>query len=311
MIAKPLEQAVEKISAKTPIGSVLRSAEWADVPLALRERAFLSSGIESARFLQTAHDKIKKSISLQRERVKNGDALIDRSSFIADLRKIAKSEGIPVDPAQRGGLQDITSRKRLGMIFDIQTQQAQEYARWKAEQDPDVLDAFPAQELIRLESRDVPRLWINRWLAVGGTLHNGRMIALKNDPVWRAISRFGTPWPPYDFNSGMGLEDIDRDQAEALGLIAPGDTTEPAQEDFNTELQASVRGLSPAIQRQLTAFFGDQVQITDGTAKWTGTARPATAETLPDIRARLARATDPAEIRILQARIAELEGLPS
>jgi glycerol-3-phosphate dehydrogenase len=31
--------AVEKLGARTPIGSILSSAEWADVPLALRERA--------------------------------------------------------------------------------------------------------------------------------------------------------------------------------------------------------------------------------------------------------------------------------
>ena len=33
-----LQSAVERFSAKTPIGSTLKTAEWAEVPLALRER---------------------------------------------------------------------------------------------------------------------------------------------------------------------------------------------------------------------------------------------------------------------------------
>ena len=46
------------------------------------------------------------------------------------------------------------------------------------------------------------------------------MIALKNDPVWTALSRFGRPWPPFDYDSGMGIADIDRETAETLGLLA-------------------------------------------------------------------------------------------
>lgn len=39
------------------------------------------------------------------------------------------------------------------------------------------------------------------------------MIALKSDRVWTNFSRFGRPYPPSDFGSGMGVEDIDRDEA--------------------------------------------------------------------------------------------------
>jgi hypothetical protein len=31
-----------------------------------------------------------------------------------------------------------------------------------------------------------------------------RMIARKDSPIWEALSRFGTPYPPFDFNSGCG-----------------------------------------------------------------------------------------------------------
>jgi hypothetical protein len=47
----PFEEAIEKVGDRTPIGSDLSSSEWSDVPLALRERAFFSSRVESVRFL--------------------------------------------------------------------------------------------------------------------------------------------------------------------------------------------------------------------------------------------------------------------
>lgn len=45
------------------------------------------------------------------------------------------------------------------------------------------------------------------------------MVALKTDGIWKAINRFGTPWPPFDFQSGMGLVEIERSEADALRLL--------------------------------------------------------------------------------------------
>jgi hypothetical protein len=271
---RPLDNAVTRVSQKTPVGSLLRTAEWERVPLALRERAFFSAGVESARFLTDARQGIQDILSFTREQTPGGPALVDRSSLIAKLREVAQREGIPVDPAKRGGLQDITSRKRLGLIIDTQLAQAREYARWKAEQDPDVLDAFPAQELIRTEDRAVPRKWRERWQAAGGRFFAGRMIARKGDPVWSRISRFQTPWPPFDFQSGMGLRDIDRDEAEALGVIAPDEAVPPAEADFNQQLEASTRGLGPGEISALRAAFGNQVKVTGDRVHWTGQVLP-------------------------------------
>ncbi|MHB9007004.1 MAG: hypothetical protein ACYDC1_08730 [Limisphaerales bacterium] len=52
----PFALAVQRLNGKTPIGSKLRSAEWAGVPLALRERAQFTAGIESARIVQGIQD---------------------------------------------------------------------------------------------------------------------------------------------------------------------------------------------------------------------------------------------------------------
>jgi hypothetical protein len=268
----PLPEAVGQLSAKTPVGSVLRSAQWAEMPLALRQRAQFSAAVEDLRWLANVQDKLNKAISLQRERLANGnEAFVDRSSFIADMRKLADTFDLPqADPQLVGSLQDIRSSARLGMIFDIQTGQANGYAQWKMDQDPDVLDAFPAQELVRMANRRVPRRWRDRWIAEGGKIFGGRMIALKTDRIWRGISRFRTPWPPFDFRSGMGVEDVSQDEAETLGLLKPDEEVLPIIEDFNAELKASVRDLPPDFQDSVKNLFGDQVRIANGEAAWRG-----------------------------------------
>ena len=168
-----------------------------------------------------------------------------------------------------GDITDITSRRRLELIYDFQTQDAGEFGRWKIGQDPELLDAFPAQEFLRIESRRMPREdWPARWQEAGGRFFDGRMIALKNDPVWTKLSRFGRPWPPFDFGSGMGLEDIDRDQAEALGVIAPDQQPLAQDADFNKNLNADVSSLGEDLAGKLSQWFGDRVKIEGDTAEW-------------------------------------------
>src|SRR5690348_4482924 len=53
---KPFQEAVRNLGSKSVIGSQLKSSEWQEIPLALRERAFFSATIESLRWLQGAKD---------------------------------------------------------------------------------------------------------------------------------------------------------------------------------------------------------------------------------------------------------------
>lgn len=273
VLIAPLAEAVAKIDARTPIGAALRSDQWADVPVALRERAQFSANVESVKLLQAIQDKLQKRIGLVREQVANGDALVDRTSFIADIRAIAVAEGVQTAGKDGAGtIRDIRSSARLGLIFDQQTRSAAGFADWKMGQDADVLDAFPAQELVRIEDRQEPRDWPSRWLAAGGPMFGTRMIALKTDQIWAKISRFGTPWPPFDFNSGMGVEDVSRAEAEDLGLIAPSGPVAAAAPaavpSFNDNLQASVGDLNPALVAQLQQAFGPQIEIVGSIIRW-------------------------------------------
>ena len=45
------------------------------------------------------------------------------------------------------------------------------------------------------------------------------MIATKDDPIWTRLSRFNRPYPPFDFEDDMTVDDVSRREAESLGVI--------------------------------------------------------------------------------------------
>lgn len=267
----PFQEAVDRMSSKLPVARALRSDEWSDVPVELRDRAFFTANFAQADLLQLMHEKLTRALELGREQVAKGERLVSRSSFIGDMKKALADSGYLPPQGKEGTIQDHSSRGRLGLIYDTNTRMAQEYGEWKVGQDPDILDAFPAQELIRWRSRKVPRNWIARWRDHGGKFFKGgRMIARKNDPIWVAISAFRNPYPPFDFNSGMGVSDVSRDQAEALGVIDPGEKIQPAHKGFNDTLERKERSTQADILEAAISNFAGSVEINKGIAKWRG-----------------------------------------
>lgn len=259
-----LLEAIKRLSASTPVGSALRTRDWETlVPSELRNQALYSSGVESIRVLDTVKAKLESSVAQMREKVAAGEALVTRDSFVADLKQQLADEGLGTG---EGGLTDISSARRLRLIYDTQVDRAHAYAHHVAGQDPDILDAWPAQELVRLEQRSSPRDWKARWTAAGGRLVNGRMVALKSDPIWAKLSRFGTPFPPFDFGSGMGVEDVSLEEAQAFGLIKRGETPQPAPNTGMGEIREADLGEDKIDQLRL--IFGPQVQVQDGNLRF-------------------------------------------
>ena len=242
--------AAEKILQKALVGSDLNSKEWSGIQAGLRDRAFFSARIEQARILAEA----------RRMCADVADGRMDASEFRRDMRKVL--DQVDYKPAG-GGIQDMRTRARLDLILDTQVRQARGWAQWKEGTTAGALAAFPAQELVRVRQVKVERKWRERWTANGGRLFGGRMVALKNDPVWTRISRFGTPYPPFDFNSGMGVEDVDWDEAVELGLLKDDDPP-PKMEDkgFNDGLSAKLpEGSEKELDPFLRKTFGAQVSI--------------------------------------------------
>ncbi len=266
----PFKEALNKLASRTPRAADLSSSEWADVPLALRERAFFSARVTNARLLQDIKDRVEailnpRTVERDGREVTEGMTI---TSARAELKQIL--QGIGYNPGEKAGtIQDLSSDARLNLVLKTNVESAQGYGNYLQGQAPGALDEFPAQELFRAEEREDERPWPTIWMQAGGEIFpGGRMVALKDDNIWTEISRWGTPWPPFDYNSGMWVRDVSRSETEQLGLLEPGELFDPVVEKFNEKLKASTRGLSPELLASLKKSFGDQVVITGDAIKW-------------------------------------------
>lgn len=257
------KSAIEEFAAKTEVPSWARTAEWKDVPASIRRRSFFSAALEDARALSEE----RKAVADLLQRAGKDGKLYRRDTAITELQAMLRARGL--DDGNPGQLTNPAAEARVKLVLDTNRAQAQGYARFKRSSTGGALLAFPAQELVRVRDSLDRRDWQARWIAAGGTLTGGRMIALKTDPVWIKLSRFGTPYPPFDFNSGMGLRDVSRREALQLGLIA--EDWQPAADpvaDFNANVEADVSAVHPDLLETLAGLFGDAVRIADGIARF-------------------------------------------
>ena len=253
LIIKPLKflTAIKRLGKKKPVAKRLSSKQWAAMPTQIRERAYFTSNVESMKFLNRSQKMIKDYLSGAREMVTTPDGRrvsalkkTSRADFVYEMQKLAKQTGMgnvlpPGEDMSRDMItrtKDITSETRLKLIFDTQTQQAQSYGYYKQGQDPAILDAYPAQRFIRAEQRKVPR-----------PLHkkNRNEVRRKDDmEFWlrmndQSIGGFAVPFGPWGFNSGMDVEDVRRDKAIEMGLIAKNEQVLPPDDTFNKGLKAA------------------------------------------------------------------------
>lgn len=269
--ARPLKEAVDSISRRTPMGTALNSAELERLPLEIRDAAFFSAQVQNEKILAEAQKRITQRVMLERSKladVKPG-VTMDRSRFVNEMRAELEKVGYRPDSKKAGSLQDLSSSGRLGLIWDMNLAQAEGAAGWKTSMSETALRVEPAMEFIRLESRIDRRYWPTVWAANGGTFYpgpseypEGRMIALKTDDIWRRINRFGVPWRPFDWGSGYGTSDVGRREALKLGVIKEGDPPQkPENLPLTTGLQASVKGLPQVSRERLRSEMGDSIRF--------------------------------------------------
>ena len=251
-------QDATKLRAKRIDASGLTTAQRALVEARVNDACFFSSKVSDAKLLEKMRDYIAEAAEGKRFR--------GRADFIATMRALMGAS----KTKDSGKLTDITSVRRLGLIFDFQQERLSAQLFLAQGEDEDHAWAFPCLELIRVSTRDNPRNWKARWTEAGGKLYDGRMVALRNDPIWRRISRFGSPVPPFDFNSGMGLEEVNRFEAEALGVELPEEGEEvqdpegvPSDEEVDSAIKKVFQWEKDAIE-QNTKQVAEMLGITPG-----------------------------------------------
>ena len=224
-------QALETRVIKSILPTGMDSQMLKTLPRSVRERAMFSAGVQNTDFLTKAAQSIDDIL----------EGKTNKATERTALRQLAES--LKMGAVEKEG--------RLNLILDTQTRMAEGFGSWLEGQHPSVLDMWPAQELYRAEERKEPRDWPTMWADAGGTFYpgdsdypEGRMIALKDYPIWTDISEFGLPYAPFDYNSGMDLQDVDHDEAVSLGIIEDDYLPTPQTLNFNDGAEASIGELA-------------------------------------------------------------------
>ena len=254
-----------------PVSTGLSAAEIADhIPQALRD-----ASVFSARNVYAGHvADTQQDIALA----------LDGKMSAAEARGLMKLRlrklGYAPSEAEKGSLTDLSSDARASLVVSHQLQRASGYAKWRADQAPDILDAFPGQELYRAGSPKVARDWQARWNAARAALgtatsalesssQSGPFFALKNDPVWPALSRFGSPFPPFDYASSMRVRNVGRRRCRELGLLKDAalakDLLRPARDPMDGNVSSSsASGMDPALVQAWADSFGGRARVYPG-----------------------------------------------
>lgn len=240
----PFRDAIRRRAVQSVLPTNLSSAELSRLPVDIRERSLSSARNHHESVLDELGQLIDGILQPHTEVDADGNPhTVGVDMATARMRLQAALERVDYDPeAQEGSIQDLGSDARLNLVLETNVQMAQGYGKWRQSQDDDVIDSTPALELYRLEDRRVPRDWAIRWLSAAGEVGDdaaskafrvhGRMVARKDSPIWTALSRFGQPYPPFDFNSGMDVRNVGYRDAVALGVMTPGDRVTPQIRPF-------------------------------------------------------------------------------
>ena len=258
----PFREAVNYLLKKEPNPREWSSAEWSAEEPSVRVRSFFSAHVESARFLDRMQGLLFDYMVGTTEDVTGPDGtkhtlrrVGSRADFVKQMRDFMVAEGMvrPEDfkGVNRKDLTDIRSSARLELIFDTNIRQAYGYGKWRQGMSPAVRKAFPAARFIREtpvgEAR--PRHAASEGQVRLKTDHEF-WAEFQNDPE---IGGFGVPWGPYGFHSGMGQEDVSREETEKLGLLQEDQPAPPPEKlpAFNDDLWASVKNMDPELKQKL------------------------------------------------------------
>lgn len=281
-ISDRITQAIALLMERGVLPTDLSTVELEAVDAELRRQTFFSARTTSASYLEELQQLVGRYLAggYENDRPQlriEARALLARLSYTPE-RGFPGDAARGIPPAAPGSLRDLSSEARLNLILETQRQLAGGLGL--KIRGARRADAFPAWELVRVESRAVPRGsdgeslgWQTRWFRAGlapvrDASGRPRLIAAKDDPGWARLGSrelfpdaLDTDHPPFAFRSGMAWREVDAEEWAALQPPAP-----PRQERTparrSASLPPSVAKLSPDIQE---AFLTRLDAVPEGT----------------------------------------------
>lgn len=254
------EEALKALQAKGLLPTEMSSAQIKQIAAAVRRQSVFSATTTQAWYLDRIKDVVTSVVQPQVVERTDEDGTkrmvtegFNPATAREALRDLLVKSGYQAKDGEEGTIKDLAANARINLVVKTNTQLAQGAGSLiKANADPEVVDEYPAMELVRFEDRKVPRDWEQRWriaAAVAGDAEaaaclelNGRMCALKSSDIWDELGAgaggytdgLDNPFPPFAFNSGMWWQEVSRADAVDLGLMDDGDQAEPAKLDLKT-----------------------------------------------------------------------------
>lgn len=251
--------AEEVLLAKELMPTTLSAAQLELLETEITERSLFTAGCNDVRKVQSIRDGARKILRGEWSQE-------EARRFLQDC--LAYFKYAP-EPGTEGTIQDLGSTSRKNLILDTNVAQVSNYA-WRQSLLAD--DRKQAWELVREGVRQVPRDWNARWREAYGQLSAEERrtvapqghVALITSPIWMRLSRFGKPYPPFDYNSGMGVQVVPW-TGESVDVQA-----EP--EGLNDNLTASVKGVDDDLRQWISDNLSLSVTFNGETAKLGGAA---------------------------------------
>lgn len=248
-------EAVRHLAAKRLLPTGLDSAGLRALEAGLRRQALFSARTLSEELLANYREKITSIINPEQVERAGQERTVTEgynpATARAALKELLAEMGYEPEAGKAGTIQDFSSDARINLVVDTNVKLAQGAGRFVQQNlNPDVVDLWPALELVRFEPRERERDWGQRWRiaamvardarAAGALGLHGRMAALKSSGIWQALGdgeggfndTLGNPYPPFAFRSGMWTVELDRGEAEELGLLAEGEAAAAADFDL-------------------------------------------------------------------------------
>lgn len=256
------EDAMRSAKAKAILPTTLSSKELAPLRGDIAQSAMLSARVYEGRLLSDIQKTILDMLTPSES--------TNLATARTVLKEKLKSYGYTPPEGEQGRITDLSSDQRLNLIVETQTQLARGFGQWKQGQTEAILDLWPAQELYRGEPRIEPRIWPDIWQeaasehdkkALAAFEATSRFVALKDSPIWVAISDFGLPYPPFKYQSGMKVEDVERDEAIELGLMDEQEKVNPDERSFGEDLEMSAEGLDEGMRSRILDQLGDDFEF--------------------------------------------------